>query len=37
MDMTATPATPELLDQMQGNIRLKHDSIGTERPSSAQG
>lgn len=27
--MTATPATPELLDQARGNIRLKHCSIRT--------
>ena len=31
MDMTATPATPELLDQVRGNIRLKHHSIRTEQ------
>ncbi len=31
MDMTAIPATPELLDQVRGNIRLKHYSIRTEQ------
>jgi hypothetical protein len=27
MDITATPEPPELLDQVRGNIRLKHYSI----------
>nr|ART40765.1 L515 [uncultured bacterium] len=37
MDSLPTPATPELLDQVQGNISLKHYSIRTARPSSTQG
>jgi hypothetical protein len=31
MDITAIPATPELLDQVRGTIRLKHYSIRTGR------
>ncbi|MDP3138095.1 MAG: phage integrase N-terminal SAM-like domain-containing protein, partial [Burkholderiaceae bacterium] len=31
MDMTATPSTPRLLDQVRGKLRLKHYSIRTER------
>ncbi|MDO9272314.1 MAG: phage integrase N-terminal SAM-like domain-containing protein [Rugosibacter sp.] len=31
MGITATPATPKLLDQVRGNICLKHYSIRTEQ------
>jgi len=31
MDITATPTTPELLDQVRGRVRLKHYSIRNEQ------